>query len=100
MNFLITSFMCVVFFTPTAQAQQDGFQSAKEQRLKNLDSRIQHLQEEKSCMSSAGSQTDFNKCMEPLRAKYRMEQKQRNEQRIDARIKRLQEQKTKLNENK
>lgn len=70
------------------------FTAQKEKILKNLEQRLSFLQAEKTCISAAQDQNALKVCREEQEKKM----KEMKSQEVDEQIKRLQEEKAKLNQ--
>lgn len=94
----------VVFFVSLpAFSQGPNFDENKKQILAELDKRIELIQNEKNCISSASDHDSIKACRENAKKEHdrlREEHKQMKMQKIDEKIKKLEDQKTKMQTNK
>lgn len=83
----------------TVHANDEQFAKNKADMVERLDKRITMLNEAKACVSSAADQASMAKCRSEIRGdmmEHRKDMKGKHRERIDGRIKRLEEQKARM----
>lgn len=88
-------------FADEAPADTGKYEAFKAERLKELDERIQKLQEHRTCVSSAANKDAFKSChgsMKAWRDSEKAEHMEKRNARMGERMKKLDERKAKLEE--
>lgn len=100
MKMILAVLLIFYCFSPLSFAQDnDQLARIKQETLSHLDQRIAHLQETKSCVSSANDQEQLKKCRENLKKENKAlheENKNKRIQRIEEKIKRMEEKKAQM----
>jgi hypothetical protein len=91
--------LALAFLSTVSFADDNAnFEEHKKEILSHIDKKISMLNEHKTCVSSASSKDDLKKCHEGMkedREVMKKEHKEERTQKIDARIKKLQDLKEK-----
>lgn len=96
-----TLLVSLLFVVSASAFANEDFAAHKQEYMTELDSHISGIQSAKSCAMSAQDREALKKCREILeqaREGWRLSRKAKHKERIDAQIKHLQEEKTKMDQ--